>query len=397
MSKILLLLVFVSCFLSTSWCQSGQRVAKTTAGPATKTPVPVKKTSPANVPPDVLFATNEDCDLYINNDRKGDLLKSNFFYLKLTPGRYHYKAISKSTKDELVDSFRVRDAGANEVFIDLLYWVDERTAERARLNVPKAAAEVVNRIDKIGDQQPEVGKLSLKDAEVLVINSLLGNMAEIKGGNFVMGNSKSPIRDEVEHPVTVSSLFFSKYEVTQHQWETIMGNNPSINKGCPTCPVDNVSWEEVMRFIRKLNVMSGRKFRLPTEAEWEYVYKIGGKTEIEQAGGQEAYIKKTGWYFSNAAKKTHPVGILQPNVAGIFDLTGNVSEWCLDWYGINYYKEEFNQLNPEGPPLGKQKVIRGGNYKDFSGDRFRPSFRNKKSPVEKGSETGFRLVMDISN
>lgn len=398
MSKILLLLVFVSSFLSQAWCQSGPRSNKAVAGSATRNAVPAKAAPLQNQAPEVLFATNEDCDLYINNDRKGQVSKSNFLYLKLAPGSYTYKAVSKTTGDGLVDSFRVREGGANEIFIDMLYWVDAKNAERARLNLPgPTAADVVIRSDKVGDKQPDPLTIELKDAELAVINFLLRHMVEIKGGSFVMGNSRAPTRDEAEHPVTIKSLFFSKYEVTQHQWETIMGYNPSINKGCATCPVDNVSWEEVMKFIRKLNVMSNRKFRLPTEAEWEYVSKIGGKSEIDQAGGQEAYIKKTAWYFSNAAKKTHPVGILQPNAAGIFDLTGNVSEWCMDWYAAYYHKEEFSQLNPEGPPLGKEKVIRGGNYKDFAGDRFRPSFRNKRSPVEKGSETGFRLVMDISN
>jgi formylglycine-generating enzyme required for sulfatase activity len=230
--------------------------------------------------------------------------------------------------------------------------------------------------------------------EVTKINTIVANMVPIKGGSFVMGNNKASLRDEVEHPVTINKILFSKYEVTQSQWETIMGYNPSINRGCPTCPVENVSWEEVMKFIRKLNSVTGKRFRLPTEAEWEYVCKYGGQAEIETAGGREEYIKKTAWYFSNADKKTHPVGTMQPNAAGVFDMMGNVSEWCLDWYSESYYKEEYNQMNPEGPALGKEKVIRGGNYKDYVGDRFRPSFRNKRNPIEKSSELGFRLVLD---
>ena len=346
---------------------------------------------------DVLFATNEDCELFINGERKGQVLKSDFLILKLSEGSYQYRAVSRSTQDELVDSIRVAASGTNEFFLDLLYLIDRKNEERERARAQLAGTVPVMTTDRVGDRQPEARKMSLKDEEVAVVNALLGNMVEIKGGNFIMGNSKSGSVDELEHPVTVSSLFFSKLEVTQHQWEIIMGYNPSIHRSCPTCPVENVSWEEVMKFIRKLNVISNRKFRLPTEAEWEYVCRLGGKAEVEQAGGQEEYIRKTAWYFSNADKRTHPVGIRQPNVAGVFDLMGNVSEWCLDWYSANYYKEEFNRLNPEGPPLGKEKVIRGGNYKDYAGDRFRPSFRNKKSPVEKGSELGFRLVMDAMN
>ena len=148
-----------------------------------------------------------------------------------------------------------------------------------------------------------------------------------------MGNNKAPAADEVEHPVTISDIRFGQFEVTQQQWTVMMGYNPSKNGGCGTCPVENVSWEEVMRFIRKINLAGNKKFRLPTEAEWEYVARLGGKAEVVQAGGQEEYIKKTAWYFANADKQTHPVGQKQPNVAGSYDLMGTVSEWCSDWYG----------------------------------------------------------------
>jgi formylglycine-generating enzyme required for sulfatase activity len=173
-----------------------------------------------------------------------------------------------------------------------------------------------------------------------------------------------------------------------------MGNNPSANKGCSTCPVENVSWEEVMKFIKKLNVLGNEKFRLPTEAEWEYVAKYGGKEEIDKAGGPEEFIKASAWYFANSDKKTHPVGQKQANAAGIFDLFGNVSEWCSDWHSPDYFMSE-PQKNPEGPPLGKEKVVRGGSYNEYSGDRFRPSLRNKLNPTSKDKSVGFRLVMDV--
>ena len=283
----------------------------------------------------------------------------------------------------------------NEIFIDLLYVVDEKAAERERVKNASVVIPVVFDTKTSGTDKPDMkNAIKSKDPEKDVITSLTGNMVKIKGGNFIMGNNRSPLKDEVEHPVAINTIYFSKYEVTQHQWETIMGYNPSFNRNCATCPVDNVSWEEVVRFIRKLNAISSKKFRLPTEAEWEFVAKIGGKVEVDTAGGQEAYIKKTAWFFGNANKETQPVGLRQPNVAGIFDMMGNVSEWCSDWYSPVYTKEDFNQLNPEGPPLGKEKVIRGGNYKDYLGDRFRPSLRTKRIPTEKGSELGFRLVMD---
>ncbi|MDQ6610761.1 MAG: formylglycine-generating enzyme family protein [Bacteroidota bacterium] len=346
---------------------------------------------------EVLFATNEDCDLYIGEEWKGQVLKSEFLYLKLQAGNYSYKAKSKATLDELKDSFIVKQGDLNEVFMDLLYLVDEKNRQRESVknNVTATGNPLVITKKKAADPKPEIKKIeSNKESEMSVINFLVANMVPIKGGAFVMGNNKAPSPDEVEHPVTVNNILFSKYEVTQHQWESIMGNNPSLNKGCPTCPVENVSWEEVLKFIRKINSIGDKKFRLPTEAEWEYVARIGGKTEIEKAGGQEEYIKKTAWYFANSGNKTHPVGRKDSNVAGIYDLTGNVSEWCSDWYGVYWYKEEYNHKNPEGPPLGKEKIIRGGNFKEYVGDRFRPSLRLKKNPVEKSGEVGFRLVME---
>ncbi|HUC80929.1 MAG TPA: SUMF1/EgtB/PvdO family nonheme iron enzyme [Flavisolibacter sp.] len=389
------LLLFLLHFLNLSWSQSQGNNSRLPQSSSRTTAQKSQPVSPAAF--EVLFATNEDCDLFINGERKGQVVKSDFLFLKLPAGNHQFMAVSATTQDALVDTIRVTQAGTNEFFIDLLYLVDQKNEERERIKMQTANPVLAIKSDRVGDRQPEARKMPLKDVEISIINSLLANMVEIKGGTFTMGNSRSKNSDEAEHPVTISSLFFSKYEVTQHQWETIMGYNPSIHKGCPTCPVENVSWEEVIKFIRKLNILSNRKFRLPTEAEWEYVSRLGGKAEIDEAGGQEEYIKKTAWFFSNADKRTHPTGTRQPNAAGVFDLMGNVSEWCGDWYGAYYFKEEYSQLNPEGPPLGKEKIIRGGNYKDFVGDRFRPSFRNKKSPVEKGSEIGFRLVMDLVN
>ncbi len=350
---------------------------------------------------EVLFATNDDCNLFINNDPKGALSKSSFLYVKLAPGSYLYRVKSKATGDELSEAFTVAENATNEVFADLLYTVDVKTEERARVaaaatpaNTTSPSIQATAAVNRISEKKTPINN---KEAQAETINILVSNAVLIKGGSFVMGNNRARVTDETEHPVTLNAFYFSKYEVTQYQWETLMGYNPSVNKNCPTCPVENVSWEEAMLFIRKLNAISEQKFRLPTEAEWECVARMGGKAEVEKAGGQEAYIKKTAWYFSNAESREHPVGRREPNEAGIYDLTGNVSEWCYDWYSTGFYKEELNQKNPEGPSLGKEKVIRGGNFKDYIGDRFRPSFRNKRIPTAKSNEVGFRLVMERKN
>lgn len=351
---------------------------------------------------DVLFATNEDCDLY-DGVLKGTVSKNAHQYLKLPPGSYVFKAKSKSTSDILDVHFVVKEGQANEVFIDLLYFIDEQNDIRQRLKGQSKPAstttQTVNREEPKHLASNKPGKVEKVETNTVeagkrVAETLISNMVLLEGGSFVMGNNKASSEDEAEHTVTISPVQFNKYEVTQQQWQDIMGYNPSENKGCYSCPVENVSWEEVMKFIKKVNSIGGQKFRLPTEAEWEYVARSGGKEEIEKAGGVEEYIKKTTWYFGNSDKKTHPVGLKQPNVSGIYDLLGNVSEWCSDWYSPTYFKEEKTIKDPEGPPLGKEKVIRGGNYEDYTGDRFRPSLRGKMKPTDKSKVLGFRLVLD---
>lgn len=346
---------------------------------------------------EVLFATNEDVDLYINNELKGPLTKKAHLILQLPAGNYTYKAKSKTSPYELHQTITVKEGGLNEFFIDFLYFLDEKklVEESLKSNTSNTRNRQFGTATLDSAAQQKAADIS-KEAERIVLASLESNMVRVKGGPYTMGNNKAPSADELEHPVIISDVLFSKFEVTQQQWAVIMGNNPSKNAGCATCPVENVSWEDVMRFIRKINVASNKKFRLPTEAEWEYVAKLGGKEEIDQAGGQEAYIKKTAWYFANSNKTTHPVGQKQPNAAGIYDLMGNVSEWCSDWYGSYYYKEDDNQKDPEGPPLGKEKVVRGGSFLDYNGDQFRPSYRAKKSPTSKSENIGFRLVLQLN-
>lgn len=343
----------------------------------------------------VLFATNEDCQLFVNGEVRGFVSKEAFLYIKLAPGAYQYVARHPTTGEEWKDTFSIAKGKLNEVFIDFLYALDIAREKRARagsalppVGSPSAVVPATAPKDKM-EQKPPVG-----DKAVAAINSIVASMLPLNGGSFVMGNNKSPSDDETEHTVLLRPFQISRYEVTQEQWEAVMGANPSLHRGCRACPVENVSWEEVMLFIRKVNSLSSKTFRLPTEAEWEYVAKFGGKEEIDKAGGAEEYIKKTAWAAINSGSLSQPVGKKQPNTAGVYDLTGNVSEWCFDWYDAQFYKQEFTDKNPQGPPLGKDKVIRGGNYREYIGDRFRPSFRNKMNPKSKSSEVGFRLVME---
>ena len=187
-------------------------------------------------------------------------------------------------------------------------------------------------------------------------------MVYVKGGTFMMGatsgqGSDAFFQDKPVHEVTLSDYHIGKYEVTQEEWETVMGCNPSKFKG-PKRPVENISWEDCQEFIQKLNALTGKSFRLPTEAEWEYAARGGNKSfGAKAAGGFD--IGEIAEYYENSNNTTFPVGQKQPNELGLYDMSGNVWEWCSDWYD-NYGSGPYT--NPQGPSFGTLRVNRGGGW-----------------------------------
>jgi len=187
--------------------------------------------------------------------------------------------------------------------------------------------------------------------------------------------------------VSLSDFNIGKYEVTQAQWIEIMNNNPSVFKG-DNLPVDNVSWDDIQEFIRKLNARTGKNYRLPTEAEWEYAAEGGSMRKGYKYSGSNQ-VDEVAWYSNNSGGKTHPVGSKKPNELGVHDMSGNVWEWCSDWYG-NY--SHTNKTNPTGPSTGRGRVSRGGGwYLDESHCRI--TRRNSDLPHNKYENLGFRLVL----
>lgn len=205
-------------------------------------------------------------------------------------------------------------------------------------------------------------------------------------GCFQMG-SHNGASDEKPHRVCLTQGYYlGKYEVTQAQWQQVMGNNPSHFKSSNK-PVEQVSWDDVQDFIRKLNRQTGLHYRLPTEAEWEYACRSGGKDQ-NYCGGNNA--GRVAWYDDNSGSKTHTVGQKQANGLGLYDMSGNVLEWVQDWYDGDYYSNSPSN-NPKGPSGGSRRVYRGGSWlSNVSG--VRSALRFSLSPDSRLNFLGFRLA-----
>ena len=232
-----------------------------------------------------------------------------------------------------------------------------------------------------------------KNDDSQLVSNFYKDMVLVQGGTFTMGCTSKQGNDchdyeNPAHQVTLSSFYISKYEVTQALWQEVMGANPSSFKGCDSCPVENVSWNDVQGFIRKLNQISGKNYRLPTEAEWEYAARGGSASRGYKYSGSNN-PGEVSWYYENSSDKPHSVGQRLSNELGLYDMSGNVLEWCSDWYG-NYGSS--GQTNPLGPSSGMLRVGRGGFWGGYSSD-LRVSDRYNFSPDDRNNLLGFRLAL----
>ena len=224
-----------------------------------------------------------------------------------------------------------------------------------------------------------------------ILSRLVGNMVKVDGGRFRMGATSEQGNDAYNnekpvHEVTLSDYYMGKYEVRQSEWEAVMGSNPSRFKGADL-PVERVSWEDCHEFIGRLNALTGLNFKLPTEAQWEYAARGGRLSKGYKYSGSNN-LGEVGWYGSNSGNCTHRVGEKQPNELGLYDMSGNVREWCEDWYG-NY--RITSQRDPLGAASGSYRVRRGGCWGDEAGG-CRVSIRSYVKPGSRSFNLGFRLV-----
>ena len=234
---------------------------------------------------------------------------------------------------------------------------------------------------------------------------VFNEMVRITGGTFLMGSPENEWgRSRNEGPqrlVTVSSFYIGRFPITQAEFQEVMGRNPSSFRG-PNLPVEQVSWFDAIEFANRLSIRAGltpvytingntviwnreaNGYRLPTEAEWEFACRAGTQTPFSNG----AAIGEVGWHSGNSRGRTHPVGQKQPNAWGLYDMHGNVLEWCWDWYGT--FPAEA-QIDPQGPASGIGRVYRGGSWR-FEAHQTRSAFRFRNNPHLRTNFVGFRLA-----
>ena len=243
------------------------------------------------------------------------------------------------------------------------------------------------------DETPPTGGGSVSDGQnkVYTVNGVSFKMIAVKGGTFTMGATPEQTgansNETPTHSVTLSDYYIGETEVTQELWSAVMGSNPSNFTGNMQRPVETVSWNDCQTFISKLNELTGETFRLPTEAQWEYAARGGNKSNGFLYSGSNT-IDEVAWYCDNSSSTTHPVKTKAPNELGIYDMSGNVFEWCSDWYG-SYSSAA--QTDPAGPSKGASRVRRDGGG-GYNAAYCRVAARSFLTPARTLSYLGLRLA-----
>jgi serine/threonine protein kinase len=295
---------------------------------------------------------------------------------------------------------RATDKDVEKRFKDCREWRDQfMTGESIRKNTTSSIIRDDVTVFESGHINSHTASKEWKHA-----GDFYNDLVIVEGGTFKMGCSDihgidCSDKEAPAHVVRLSTYMISSFPVTEKQWELVMGMNPSHVVGEEDCPVENVSWYDIHAFIWKLNTLTGGSFRLPTEAEWEYAargglmskgYAYSGSNDPNEVGWMDmnSGVAVTGLLGGLADRKKHPVGLKLPNELGLYDMSGNVWEWCKDWYG-EYMPH--NQIDPQGPDFGEEKILRGGSW-SRSPFNARVSCRVSVHPDSRSYTCGFRLA-----
>ena len=267
-----------------------------------------------------------------------------------------------------------------------------------QLNPAKAAKDKVASSSKTqassASPAPPQDKHTSSTSRTFTVNGVSFQMVYVQGGTFRMGSNDLGADDDEQpvHSVTLSDYYIGETEVTQQLWHAVMGSNPSYFTGDSQRPVEMVSWDDCQTFISRLNDLTRKDFRLPTEAEWEYAARGGNKSRGYKYSGSNT-LSDVAWSYNNASGTTHPVKQKRSNELGLYDMSGNVWEWCQDWYDSDYYSQS-PSYNPTGPSSGSDRVLRGFCWRDL-GRWCRVANRGAGDPGDRGGDNaqGLRLVL----
>lgn len=282
----------------------------------------------------------------------------------------------RSDKDKVTVTYDLETA-ATEADVSVLFSIKGKPDRRPGLHVsgdigrvkPGAGRTIVwNLAQDVAKEQRGEVTAELAALETSVTDPLTGmEFVLVKGGCLGMGDQFGDGEDDERpvHEVCVADYYLGKYEVTQAQWRRVTGVNPSHFSRCgPNCPVESISWNDIRDYIRDINAGAGRRYRLPTEAEWEYAARSGGKKEKWAGTNKEDELGEYAWFDANSDERTHAVGGKKPNGLGMYDMSGNVWEWVQDRYDGSYYRSAAKD-DPKGPARGEDHVLRGGSWDYF--------------------------------
>ena len=311
--------------------------------------------------------------------------------ITLPVGLHSYIVASEGYESE-EGSVKLKASSPSNLQITLVKDIVTSNQVVPKENIQEVASSNSNGISSANSPSSKSNVTKPKSITIHLKKGISIEMMKVEADSFIMGaTSTKEEPDEDEKPahevIVLQNYYLGKYEVTQEVWKAVMGNNPSKFKG-PNLPVEMVSWNDCQKFIAKLNRMTGLQFRFPTEAEWEFAARGGKESKGYQYCGSDN-IADVAWFSANSNSKTHPVGMKKPNELGLYDMSGNVMEWCQDWYG-RY--GSLSQKDPTGSYVGTLRINRGGCW--YSYPRFcRSSSRNKLKPDDCYFNLGLRLAL----